>query len=314
MKCTRCRELAAVALPSHHSAFCPECFLLFCRRMVERAIHDHAMCTPEDRILVALSGGKDSLSLAWLLRELGYQVTGLHIDLGIPGSSAVARRITENFCARHGIALHVLEMEAMGLGMAQVRQRVKRPICSVCGQTKRYFFNRFALENGFSVLATGHNLDDETSRLLANVLRWDADFLADQGPVLSAQEGFVRKIKPLYRLTEFETATLSFLLGIETASAPCPYSAKATFPVYKHLLADLEDRQPGRKLQFYEGFLKHGRKHFASHSTPDLTPCVRCGSPTSTELCGVCRLKAMMTSEADLPEARDNVLDSGQQA
>jgi hypothetical protein len=76
----------------------------------------------------------------------------------------------------------------------------------------------------------------------------------------------------------------------------------------------LEDRQPGRKLQFYEGFLKHGRKHFASHSTPDLTPCVRCGSPTSTELCGVCRLKAMMTSEADLPEARDNVLDSGQQA
>jgi hypothetical protein len=69
----------------------------------------------------------------------------------------------------------------------------------------------------------------------------------------------------------------------------------------------LEDRQPGRKLQFYEGFLKHGRKHFASHSTPDLTPCVRCGSPTSTELCGVCRLKAMMASAI----ASDQPTDDG---
>ncbi len=300
MKCTRCRAEAAVALPSHHSAFCPECFLLFCRRMVERAIHDHAMCTSEDRVLVALSGGKDSLSLAWLLKELGYTIAGLHIDLGIPGASPVARRITESFCSRHGIPLSVLEMEPLGLGMVEVRQRIRRPICSVCGQTKRYFFNRFALDNGFTVLATGHNLDDETSRLLANLLRWDTAFLADQGPVLSAQEGFVRKIKPLYRLSEFETANLSFLLGIETASAPCPYSAKATFPVYKALLADLEDRQPGRKLQFYEGFLKHGRQHFAAQGKTPLSFCRRCGSPTSTEICGVCRLREMMGAPAEV--------------
>jgi uncharacterized protein (TIGR00269 family) len=299
MKCTRCHTCAAVALPSHHAAFCPECFLLFCRRMVERAIHDHHMFSSHERILVALSGGKDSLSLAWILRDLGYSVSGLHIDLGIPDSSHHARRITEEFCSRHAIPLHVLEMEPMGLGMAQVRRRIRRPICSVCGQTKRYFFNRFALEHGFSALATGHNLDDETSRLLANILRWDTAFLADQGPVLPAQPGFVRKVKPIYRLTEFETANLSFLLGIETASAPCPYSAKASFPIYKNLLAELEEKQPGRKLQFYEGFLKTGRIHFPKDSEATLQPCPECGSPTSAPLCGVCRLRTVMASAED---------------
>ena len=146
------------------------------------------------------------------------------------------------------------------------------------------------------MVATGHNLDDETSRLLANVLRWDMEYLYDLGPVMPAEQGFAKKIKPLFRMSEFETANLCFLADIDYAYAPCPYSAQASFPVYKNLLSDLEEIQPGRKIHFYDGFLKRGRQSLTpinAESNP-VQPCVDCGYPTSTGQCGVCRLKANM--------------------
>lgn len=295
MKCTRCKIPAVVDLPSHHAAFCRDCYLIFARRLVERAIHEHEMFTSDDRILIAISGGKDSLALSWQLQELGYNISGLHIDLGIPESSAIARDYTERFCAKQNIELHVIETAALGLAMPEVKRRMKRPICSVCGQTKRYLFNKFALENGFTVLATGHNLDDETSRLLANVMRWDTAYLSDQGPLMPAEKGFAKKVKPLFRLTEFETANLCFLAGIDYGYAPCPYSSKASFPVYKKLLADLEDIQPGRKINFYDQFLRCGRQGFSGRTDEDsVQPCTLCGYPTSSGECGVCRLRARM--------------------
>ena len=70
MKCRRCKATAVVALPSHNSAFCADCFLEFFSRQVQKGIESHRLMTPEDRVLVALSGGKDSLTLLVLLAEL----------------------------------------------------------------------------------------------------------------------------------------------------------------------------------------------------------------------------------------------------
>jgi uncharacterized protein (TIGR00269 family) len=299
MKCKRCKVPAVVALPSHHTAFCRECYLLFAQRLVERAIKEQQMFTMEDRILIAISGGKDSLALSWQLKQLGYTIEGLHIDLGIPESSPIARGYTERFCQLHDIPLAVIETAGLGMAMCEVKRRVKRPICSVCGQTKRYLFNKHALDNGFTVLATGHNLDDETSRLFANVMRWDVGYLCDQGPVMPAENGFAKKVKPLFRMSEFETANLCFLAGIDYGYAPCPYSSKASFPIYKNLLADLEDIQPGRKIRFYDGFLRDGRPGFASRgeTAGQIQPCTNCGYPTSAGQCGFCRLRELMAEE-----------------
>lgn len=301
MKCKRCKVPAVVALPSHHTAFCKECYLVFAKRLVERAIKEHDMFSFEDRILIAISGGKDSLALTWQLKELGYNVTGLHIDLGIPESSPIARSYTEKFCMSQDIPLHIVETASMGLAMCDVKRHIRRPICSVCGQTKRYLFNKFARDNGFTVLATGHNLDDETSRLFANIMRWDVEYLSDQGPVMPAEEGFAKKVKPLFRMSEFETANLCFLAGINYGYAPCPYSSKASFPIYKKMLADLEDIQPGRKIHFYDGFLKRARHGFShqTEQTEKIKPCTRCGSPTTAGECGVCRLQDLMRSAGD---------------
>lgn len=297
MKCSRCKAPAQVALPSHHSGFCPECFKLFFSRQVEKAIRKHKMFTKDDPVLVALSGGKDSLALFRELTMQGYNVTGLHIDLGIPVSSAAARAKVENFCESIGGNLKVLEMEKEGLPIPEVKEKVKRPICSMCGKIKRYFFNKTALDEGYTALCTGHNLDDEVGRLFANTLRWDAPYLSDQGPVLPAENGFASKCRPLYRLTEFETAAYCFFSGIDHHVAPCPYSKGASFTVKKELLNKLERESPGQKLSFYTAFLKQGRRAFKAIEEKegmDLAPCNCCGYPTSTELCGVCRVRKML--------------------
>lgn len=294
MKCTSCKAQAVVALPSHHAGFCADCFLEFFTRQVEKGIRREKLFTFEDKILVALSGGKDSLALMLQLNELGYNVTGLHVDLAIPGSSQVARAAVERFCDKHSLNLIVKDMQAEGLAIPVVKKQLKRPICSVCGKIKRYFFNKAALDGNFTVLATGHNLDDEISRLFSNVLRWDYSYLADQGPSLPAANGFARKVKPLFRLTEFETANYAFLKGIDWHYAPCPYSPGATFTFYKTLWSSLEEHMPGRKLDFYLGFLKQGKAAFMARQAElgvAIAPCQRCHYPTSSEVCGVCHIR-----------------------
>ena len=342
MKCSRCKQTAVVALPSHNSGFCRDCYLQFFTGQVEKGIRRQKLFTHEDRILVALSGGKDSLALMLELSRQGYTVTGLHIDLAIPGSSAAARAAVEGFCATHSFPLIVREMAAEGLAIPEVKKRIKRPICSMCGKIKRHYFNKTALEHGFTALATGHNLDDEVARLFSNTLRWDVSYLADQGPLLEERDLFItpsqtlavteqaastgqnpeemacearahsaepeagrgvsggrfaRKVKPLWRLSEFETANYAFLRGIENHYFPCPYSRGATFTYYKSLWADLEERMPGRKIAFYQGFLERGQGAFAAIETGEtelVAPCTACGYPTSTGVCGVCRLKGYM--------------------
>ncbi len=297
MKCTKCKEPAVVALPSHHSGFCAACFLDFFTAQIEKGIRKQQLFTHSDRILVALSGGKDSLGLMYELQRLGYDVTGLHVDLAIPGSSASARTAVEDFCRKHELKLMVTELEAEGLPIPKVKARLKRPICSACGKIKRHYFNKVALENGFTVMATGHNLDDEIARLFSNILRWDASYLGEQGPMLPAESGFARKVKPLWRLSEYETAHYAFLRGIDYHYAPCPYSRGASFTTHKKFWGELEDAMPGRKLDFYQGFLQNGRQHFAAEqqkSEGTLVPCACCGYPTSggpDGLCGVCRIK-----------------------
>lgn len=298
MKCKVCKAEAVVSLRSHNAAFCSECYKEFFSRQVDRAIKSKKLCTLNDRILVALSGGKDSLSLMLELSRQGYNVTGLYIDLSIAESSLKARMHVEKFCSKHGLKLLICDMSNEGLAIPKVREKIRRPICAVCGKIKRYFFNKVALDEGFDVIATGHNLDDEVARLFSNVLRWDKSYLSTQGPNLPSTNGFVRKIKPLWRLTEFETANYAFLMGIENHYAPCPYSPGASFTILKGILQKLEMEMPGKKLDFYQGFLDKGKPNFIKKQVEQenmLSPCHECNYPTSSgDLCGVCRIRNLL--------------------
>lgn len=295
MKCKVCKDESVVSLPSHNTSFCKEHFLKFFFKQVAQGIKKRKLLEYDDKVLVALSGGKDSLGLMYALSELGYNVTGLHIDLGIHESSRKARAVVEYFCRDKGYPLKVVELEKEGVPMPLIKKHIRRPICSICGKFKRHYFNKVALEDGFTALATGHNLDDEIARLFANTLRWDQAYLSDQGPLLPAENGFAKKVKPLFRVTEFESANFSFLSDIPYHHLPCPFSGGASFTGHKMLWRDLELRSPGSKRAFYKGFLDRGQPAFAAIAKEEkdfeVIPCVECGCPTSAGTCNVCRIK-----------------------
>src|SRR3954462_11420232 len=195
MRCRRCRQPPVIELRRHNAAFCRDCFLHHCREQVKRAIHDFRMMGPDDRVLVAVSGGKDSLALWDLLLDLGYDVDGVYLGLGIADYSDASLEHARAYADARGAKLHVIDIPAEhGFAIPDAARATKRVPCSACGLSKRHLLNRAALDGGYDVLATGHNLDDEAAVLLGNVLQWHVDFLARQRPVLPAAEGFARRV------------------------------------------------------------------------------------------------------------------------
>jgi uncharacterized protein (TIGR00269 family) len=292
MKCKRCRCRAEVQIRHHNAAFCRSCFLLVFQRQVQRAIDKHHMFTPDEELLVAVSGGKDSLALWDTLIELGYQTVGLHLALGIGEYSHVSAAKTRDFALRRDVRLITVDLEADGGTIPALARFSNRPACAACGTTKRHQFDRVAFEHGFKVLATGHNLDDEAARLLGNVLRWQLHHLATQSPVLEpTHERLARKVRPLYRVSEYETAVYAFFRGIDYVVDECPNSVGATQLMYKDALNRLEATMPGTKLTFVQDFLTSGRAAFAAATDGAPQTCGSCGMPSFAGLCSYCRLR-----------------------
>src|SRR3954463_4288909 len=294
MKCTRCRDEAWVEVRRHNAAYCGDCFQRFFRDQVERAIGHDKMFSHDDQILVAVSGGKDSLALWDILLDLEYHADGLYIDLGIGEYSSSSRVMCEQFAAAKGRTLHISDLDtSFGVTVPMIAEQTRRAPCSGCGLAKRYLFNREAAERGYDAVATGHNLDDEAATLLGNVLHWQPGSLARQSPVLEAEDaGLVRKVKPLYRLSEHETAAYAVIRGIEYVVEECPNAVGAKSILHKDALNLLEQHSPGTKQAFLLGFLDKARGAFASDDPHELRPCIECEQPTTTERCAFCRLIA----------------------
>jgi tRNA-5-methyluridine54 2-sulfurtransferase len=295
MKCRRCRAPAVIDVRRHNAGFCAECFTRHCREQVRRAIEDHDMIHEGDRVLVAVSGGKDSLGLWQLLRELGYDADGLYVGLGIGDYSDRSGEFARAFAKRHDWPLLEIDLlETYGFDVPRGARAAKRVPCSACGLSKRHVFNDAAVTNGYDVLATGHNLDDEAAVLLGNVLRWEAGYLGRQHPVLPAAPGFARKVKPLVRLGERELAAYCVLTGIDYIVEECPMAAGNRHLGYKEMLNQIEERSPGTKAAFLFGFIERGHERFADDAADereDLRPCSECGAPTPGDVCAFCRLR-----------------------
>ncbi len=216
MKCRVCREPAVIDVRRHNANFCRPHFVAHCEEQVRRAIKHFDMMRPDQQVLVAVSGGKDSLALWDLLTRLGYSADGLYVGLGIDEYSDESARHAREYAASRDLTLHVVDLATEhGFTVPGAAAATRRSPCGACGLSKRHVFNQFALDGGYGVVATGHNLDDEAAVLLGNVLHWDLDYLARQHPALPAAPGFARKVKPLYRLGEREMAAYCVLERID---------------------------------------------------------------------------------------------------
>jgi uncharacterized protein (TIGR00269 family) len=294
VKCRVCRAPAVIEVRRHNAGFCSTCFVKHCSDQVARAIESYRMFGPEDRVLVAVSGGKDSLALWDLLLELGYRADGLYLGLGIGDYSDRSGEHTRAFAAdRQATLVEVDLVGDYGYDIPGGSAKARRAPCSACGLSKRHLFNRAALEGGYDVVATGHNLDDEAAVLFGNVLRWDLAYLGRQQPVLPGGGGFVRKVKPLIRLGEREMAAYCVIRGIDYIVEECPMAEGNRHLGYKAALNEIETRSPGSKSAFLFGFLDRVAplvQGVAEAEREGLHACPGCGAPTVSEVCAFCKL------------------------
>ncbi len=313
MRCQRCKGDATVEVRRHHTAFCNEHFIEFFDRQVERAIEGEHMFVRGERVLVAVSGGKDSLALWDVLRRLGYDATGLYINLGIGAYSEESHQKSVAFADAQGLELLVADIPRdYGMNVEEFARATRRVSCSACGLSKRYLFNRVAVDRGFQVVATGHNLDDEAAVLFGNLLHWQTEYLARQAPVLpSTHPRLVRKVKPLYRIAEREAAAYAIIRGIDYIVDECPNSVGAKSLLYKDALNLLEQAAPGTKQSLYWGFLERGRPLVQAQDNATLRDCIHCGQPTTAEVCAFCRMteraaeRMRVRRAGDAPRAAD---------
>jgi uncharacterized protein (TIGR00269 family) len=300
VKCRVCKAPAIIDVRRHNAAFCEPHFLHHCEEQVRRALHSFEMILPGERTLVAVSGGKDSLALWDILAALDIEADGLYLGLGIGEYSQRSGAATREYAAARGRQLHEVDLaDEHGFDVPTAAAETSRAPCGACGLSKRHLFNRFAIEHGYDVVATGHNLDDEAAVLLGNVLRWETGYLGRQHPVLPAAPGFARKVKPQIRLGERETAAYCVLRGIDYIVEECPMAAGNRHLGLKEALNEIEHASPGTKAAFMFGFLDRAQPHFAEETTEEreaLVACAECGSPTTGDVCAFCRLRVRVTS------------------
>src|SRR5436305_2418202 len=300
MKCKRCGEPPVIDVHRHRAAFCAECFLHHCREQVRRTIESHRMIGPGERTLVAISGGKDSLAIWDIRLDLGYDADGVSLGLGIGDYSDDSRGYAERYADKRGVKLNVVDIPTEhGFGIADAAKATKRVPCSACGLSKRHLLNRAALDGGYDVLATGHNLDDEAAVLFGNVLQWQVGYLARQRPVLAEAAGFARRVKPLIRLGEREMAAYCVVNAIDYLVDECPMAAGNKHLRYKETLNAMEERSPGTKATFYLKFLDEMLPVLdgvAADERALVGVCGRCGSPSSAAVCAFCTLVERVTT------------------
>lgn len=303
MRCRKCGEKAVINMRQHRLALCKEHFLEWLPEQTERFIRKYDMFSRTDRLLVAVSGGKDSLALWDVLWKLDYQADGLYIHLGIDQETGYSDRSEDcarKFALERNLKLLVVNVQGQfGESIPQIAARSRRgqgKVCSVCGLAKRHIFNQIAQAQGYSALLTAHNLDDEAAFLLSNTLDWSLPRLARGFAVLPAAPGFARKVKPFCRFYERETAAYAILREIAYLPDECPYAIGSKQLFFKEDLNRWEAEMPGTKLRFYLNYLTAldegvfpERQEEAEVLSGKL--CSRCGQPTTAgELCAFCRM------------------------
>ncbi|MDR2018383.1 MAG: TIGR00269 family protein [Syntrophobacterales bacterium] len=298
MKCRVCGQTATISLRAYNTALCADDFITFLEKRVRTTIEKYHLIGDEDRPIVAISGGKDSLSLWYMMNRLGYAADGIYVDLGIENYSdpsldrirAVAdllKRKVYVFPFRH----------VFNKGIEELARIIRRAPCSACGMIKRYIMNRVCMDKGYNTLVTGHNLDDEAAALFGNILYWKEEYLWKKNVVLEGIDGHLsRKVKPLFLCSEREMAAYAIINNIDYIYEECPFSVKAKSLTYKAMLNKLEERSPGTKLQFIKGYLKmvnEGERKEGGF-------CAICGYPANGGMCNFCRMLEKFHIETDV--------------
>ena len=216
-------------------------------RAMGRAVTDFGMLEDGDRVLVAVSGGKDSYTMLHLLRELArkapvsFTLQAVNIDQGHPGFPA--ERLT-SYMARQGYDFRMVHEDTYSIVQEKIPEG--KTFCSLCSRLRRGILYRVAHELGCNVIALGHHRDDILQTLLLNLLF--AGQLAAMPPKLAGDDGRLRVIRPLAYCAEEDI--LAFSEAAQFPILPCDLCGSQTDlqrKVVGEIISDWERKRPGTK-------------------------------------------------------------------
>lgn len=254
------------------------------------------MIERNEKIAIALSGGKDSVVLTQILFTLygdrrDIELHAITIDEGIEGYRPPTVQIAKQIAKRFNIEHHIVSFRSeIGYELDEIVKKGNRNACSYCGVFRKYLLNKKSREIGASKLATGHNLDDETQTILLNFLQSDIERLARLVPS-KIQEGLVMRIKPLREIYEQEIVVYAILNNLPVSLEECPYSREPVRAFVRDFLYDFEKRYPGRKFSVMRSFETLLPCLWNMFPQIELNKCELCGEPTPKKICQACELK-----------------------
>lgn len=297
-ECTFCGGNAFYLRPYSGEQLCTSCYVQAIEKQVQRTITNYKMLKPDDKVALALSGGKDSVSLLHILSRLEERfpksrLVAVTIDEGIGVYRSEAVEIAKETCKNLGVEHHVYSFKTLyGCTLDEIadaaKQREKPFICSYCGILRRKALNLAARNVGGTKLATGHNLDDEVQSMMMNLLRGDVSRMLVKEENVTGID-LIPRIKPLCEVPEREVALYAFLKHARFQSLPCPYLETSLRNDVRKFLNTLEAKHSGMKFTLYRSFEKI-RPQFKSAEEYNLNHCKVCGEPTTEQVCMACQI------------------------
>ncbi|ADB57821.1 ATP-binding protein [Archaeoglobus profundus] len=281
MKC-RCGRKAVFHSRVYRITLCDECFPKFYVNLVKRSIKRYGILKSSEKILVCVSGGKDSTAMAYALNELDYNIELFHIDLGIGNYSKESLKAVEELAQTLNLNLNVVKLEDYGFTIDDVESK---KVCSACGIVKRYIMNRFARERGFDVIATAHTCEDIILFFIKNVLSGNVEYISKLSPRIDGFDKLVAKAKPLFERTEKENATLVLTLNLPFTPMECPHAPN---DIWKEIIYEIEAKRRGFKQNFVRGIVKLAKSVKAEEW--EVKHCKICGEVSNFEICSFCKI------------------------
>jgi len=289
--------------PYSGEKLCGRCFCKSIESKVRGTISKYEMLEPKDKIMVAVSGGKDSVTLLHILTRIekafpDAALSAVTIDEGIKGYRDEALKIAAKNCRKLGVKHLVTSFkEVYGYQLDEIvnmtRKREEKGLtpCSYCGVLRRRALNTAAREADVDKLATAHSLDDETQTMILNIIHGDTLRIARAKPVLTViHPKLVQRVKPLCEVPEKEIAFYAYLRKIEFQGIPCPYAQTALRNDVRTMLNRMEEKHAGTKFAIFRSIERVRPALEAMAEEAKIQDCRICGEPTVGELCKPCEM------------------------
>ncbi len=302
-KCFYCRNQAVTFRPYSGEYLCKSCFLKSVERKVQRTINKYSLLEETDIVAVAVSGGKDSLTLLTILNKLERhfhetKLIAVTIDEGIKNYREESLKFAESVASKLKIPHKVYSFKKLfGYDFDEVISILREhgldesSPCSYCGILRRAALNIAAKDVGATKLATAHNLDDEAQTVIMNFLRADYIRALRTGPRLEKiHAGFIPRVKPLIEIPEREIILYAYFSNLPLHTQTCPYAQDAFRNDVRAFLNKMELTRPEVKYNILRINDRLRSVYTCLERELDLNTCIVCGEPTAQELCKKCEL------------------------